>query len=265
MKKTPFHTRLLRFMQIIIWLIRILWTCRSSYLQKDEQQRMQQAQQWSAECLRILHIDLDIHGRQPEKLQHTLIVSNHVSWLDIFVLSKIFPVYFVAKKEIQGWPLIGRAIASLGTLFINREQRSESMLIAAAMAEKLECEQNMIFFPEARTSEDGLYVLPFKAALFESAIMSQSPILPVALRYYNTDEQRTTLPAYTRDISLWSSFWRIVSMPNIKVRVDIFPFVHYWEQENPKIDRFVLKEQVQKMIQEEVESDILTQRQPEST
>ena len=47
MKKTPFHTRLLRFMQIIIWLIRILWTCRSSYLQKDEQQRMQQAQQWS--------------------------------------------------------------------------------------------------------------------------------------------------------------------------------------------------------------------------
>ena len=54
---------------------------------------------------------------------NVLIVANHISWLDIFVLNAVQPSRFVAKAELARWPLVGRLIAGVGTLFIEREPR----------------------------------------------------------------------------------------------------------------------------------------------
>ena len=91
-------------------------------------------------------------------------VGNHASWLDIFVLRAAAPMFFVAKSEVRGWPLLGWIAAQTRTAFIERRRgaakEQEAMFLGRLTAGDILC-----FFPEG-TSSDGLRVLPFKSTLF---------------------------------------------------------------------------------------------------
>jgi len=67
-------------------------------------------QRWSARLLNMLGVDCRVHGRLGVDGGNVLIVANHVSWLDIFVLNAICPVRFVAKAELARWPLVGNLV-----------------------------------------------------------------------------------------------------------------------------------------------------------
>jgi len=118
-----------------------------------------------------------------------MFVCNHVSWLDIVVLSSVVPVSFVAKAEMASWPLLGWLAKIQRTIFVVREARRSSGQQADQIAERLAAHEIMILFPEATTT-DGNALAPFKTPLFEAAKraihradLDHATIQPVALDY----------------------------------------------------------------------------------
>ena len=256
--KTSLSTRLLRSLRIMRFLFTALW--RLHKMDSDNPiQRGRVINAIGALGLQILNVKLEFNHNEtaagdptkPDNGRGMLIVANHVSWLDIFVLATLYPCSFIGMQEIKRWPVIGTVARNAGTVFINRKNRKDIDPINAAIAASLKKSQNVAFFPEARTS-DGNGVLPFKAALFQSAINANAPIQPVALRYYDANGQRTTCVTFD-DVNLLQSFWRIISMTEIRVRVDrcqrIFP------QDHPEADRFLLKDLAEQAICEKVYAD----------
>ncbi len=113
------------------------------------------------------------------------VVSNHVSWLDIFALNARKRIYFVSKSEVAGWPGIGWLARATGTVFIKRD-RAEVGSQIAVFRTRLAAGHKLLFFPEG-TSTDGQQVLPFKpalfAAFFDPALRNTLQMQAVTLRY----------------------------------------------------------------------------------
>lgn len=131
-----------------------------------------------------LHIIGELSSKRP-----LLLVANHISWLDIAVLSAIAPVSFVAKAEMASWPLLGWLAKMQRTIFVVREARRSSGQQADQIAERLAAHEIMILFPEATTT-DGNALAPFKTPLFEaakraihSAHLDHATVQPLALQY----------------------------------------------------------------------------------
>lgn len=113
------------------------------------------------------------------------VVSNHLSWLDIFALNVRKRIYFVSKSEVAGWPGIGTLAKITGTVFITRDPRQAQKQTQIFESRLLEGHK-LLFFPEG-TSTDGMRVLPFKSTLFEAffrqKLRSEMYIQPVSLVY----------------------------------------------------------------------------------
>lgn len=248
MAKTSFFIRLKRIFQLIIWLFSVA----KQFRRLDNttlEQREQVLKQSALSGLKILNITLQ-HSVLPEKPNHKglLVVSNHISWIDIMAVCALYPCGFIAMKEILGWPIIGKIIKNAGTVFIDRSNRKEIDPINVAITEKLNQGANVCFFPEARTTL-GNNILPLKAALFQAAINSEAAVQPLALRYYDQN-QRTEQVSFAHT-NLITSIWRIVSIPNITVKIDVdTPFVP-----DNNADRFAIKEQVETFLRPIILSD----------
>jgi len=93
-----------------------------------------------------------------------LILSNHVSWLDICVITALAPVVFVAKSEVAGWPLFGWLARLQRTIFINRQARHQTGAATREIADRLLGGDAVVLFAEG-TSSDGIRVLPFRSSL----------------------------------------------------------------------------------------------------
>jgi lyso-ornithine lipid O-acyltransferase len=136
-------------------------------------------------CIRILRsieVRCDVEGRIPT---HGLVVSNHLSYLDIVILSAAMPCFFVAKSEIGNWPYFGKAARAGGTLFLDRSRRRSAERVADLIRERLKLSVPVLLFPEG-TSTNGT-MLRFHARLFEPAIRACAPITPAAIRYGTED------------------------------------------------------------------------------
>ena len=116
---------------------------------------------------RLLGVTIHCHGAVAGDLP-VLLVSNHISWLDIIVLSAVAPVSFVAKSEVSTWPFISWLAKLQGTIFINRENRLGAGRSAREIMVRLRAGENIVVFAEG-TSSDGNSVLPFKTSLFAAA------------------------------------------------------------------------------------------------
>ena len=135
-----------------------------------------------------VHIEGEVCGDHP-----VLFVSNHVSWLDIPVLSAVAPVSFVAKHEIGGWPFVGWLAKLQRSIFVDRERRGATVGTAREILRRLHDGDNMVLFAEGTTS-DGNGVLPFRTALFAAA----KPSGPEAERLKEGIVVQTLAIAYTR-------------------------------------------------------------------
>lgn len=146
---------------------------------------------------RILGIRLKIIGEPPRE-GPMLIVSNHVSWLDIMVLSAVAPISFVAKKEVARWPFFGRLAKLQRTVFVDRDSRHKTGHSRNEMQERLAAGDILVLFPEG-TSSDGWTVLPFKSSFFGAAEGSGVLVQPVSVVYgghRNLPMNRRLMPSY---------------------------------------------------------------------
>jgi 1-acyl-sn-glycerol-3-phosphate acyltransferase len=142
-------------------------------------QRAQWLQSASRLVLGSLQVRYVSEGTPPKS---GLIVANHLSYLDIAILSAISPCFFVAKSEIASWPYFGWAAKAGGTLFLDRSSRASAKAVADRIAERLSLPVPMLFFPEG-TSTDGSSVLPFHRWLFEPAVQTGAEVTPAAISY----------------------------------------------------------------------------------
>ena len=184
-----------------------------------EQQRLRVGW-WSARMLRRLGIALHSHGEP--RGGATLIVANHVSWLDILAINAVYPSRFVSKSDVRGWPLIGWLVACGGTLFIERERKRDALRVVHQVAAALKQGQTIALFPEGTTSE-GHGLLPFHANLLQAAVSTGTPVQAVALRFSDAAEPVSQAAAYVGDTHLLSSLWSVVSASQMCAQLQWLP------------------------------------------
>ncbi len=177
-------------------------------------------QRWSVRLLDILGIRLDTD--EPYVAPGSLLVANHVSWLDIFVINAAYPAAFVSKAEIRQWPLFGWLAAKNDTVFLRRGSRGHAKIVNGEIAALLELGRHVALFPEGTTT-DGSLVHPFHAALLQPAIEAGAPIQPLALCYRLPDGRFTRAPAYDGDVSLLDCLKAIVAEREIVARIHVLP------------------------------------------
>lgn len=178
------------------------------------------ARLWSSTLLRICGIRVRTHGRRPIRAPQ-LIVSNHVSWIDIVVINSVRPSSFVAKSEVRGWPVVGWLVAGAGTVFIERSRRHAVRDVVAALRTRFADGEPVGLFPEGTTS-DGSGLLPFYASLLEPGLATGVPIQPVALRFCHHG-QRSALAAFIGDDTFFANVWRVLGTSGLSIDVLFLP------------------------------------------
>ncbi|MGC9159522.1 MAG: lysophospholipid acyltransferase family protein, partial [Terracidiphilus sp.] len=133
----------------------------------------------SRQVLAGLGIRFQVEGRPPVR---GLVVCNHLSYLDILILSAAMPCFFVSKKEISHWPFFGWAARVAGTIFLDRASLASANAVAGEIAERLKLPVPVLLFPEG-TSTDGSQVLRFHARLIAPATAAGAPVTAAALSY----------------------------------------------------------------------------------
>jgi len=195
---------------------------------------------WMLRCaLCIVGGRLRVEGRLPRS---GLIVSNHLSYIDIAALGAACPCSFVSKAEVRKWPFIGWAAGLAGTVFVRRAHRSEVAGQVEDIKRAIARGVPIVLFPEG-TSTDGSQVLPFRSALLQAALETGCDVTPAALCY------RADPPGETvTDICWWGGvgflphLWRFLAVPSFEAEVvfgDSCP-----AQSDRKAEAVVLRERV---------------------
>lgn len=173
-------------------------------------------QSWSKLLLLVLGVRVKIEG-SPIQNSAVMLVSNHVSWVDIFILNSCRTTFFVAKKEIRDWPIVGRLVVQTGTIFVDRSSRSAMRGVNKELGERFAKGMCTGLFPEGTTS-DGLSVKSFFGGLLEAPLKAQIPIQPVAILLYHKG-QRSSFSSFIGDETLVHNIWILLSNFGISVTV----------------------------------------------
>jgi 1-acyl-sn-glycerol-3-phosphate acyltransferase len=133
-------------------------------------------------CCRLFNLHCTVRGELSAALP-TLFLSNHVSYLDVFVLGKYVPAFFIAKSEVANWPILGWLAKVQNTLFFERNSKKVRHQMKV-MSDHFDQSGNLILFPEG-TSTEGEHVQPFKSSLLQSAESSIKEVFiqPVTIVY----------------------------------------------------------------------------------
>lgn len=146
-----------------------------------------------------------------------LVVANHVSWIDITLMHSQRMVGFVAKAEIERWPLIGWLASRGSTIFHHRGDNESLHGVMHQMLTRLQSGSAVGVFPEGRTN-DGQAIGAFHARIFQPAVLAGVPAQPVALKYGAQGSAQTIVAFQPRENFL-QNFWRLLGEPARLVEV----------------------------------------------
>jgi 1-acyl-sn-glycerol-3-phosphate acyltransferase len=164
----------------------------------------------------------------PYKGAPVLYISNHISWLDIFVFGAVLRGSFVARGDLEGWPIFGYLSTLQQTVFVDRDNRVRSGRQLDQLTERLLEDDRLILFPEG-TSTDGTKVLPFKSSLFAVAERwpGDDPLLiqPMSIRYKTINGMPLTrhyrpFIGWYGDMDLAPHFWDFLQLGRIGVEIE---------------------------------------------
>lgn len=181
-------------------------------------QRQRLTRWWMRRLLGMLAVRVEITGRSAPA--PTLIVANHVSWLDIPCLLAALDTRFVAKTEVARWPLIGWLAAGIGSLFLARG--TGAGVTADGMTFALVAGERVAIFPEG-TSSDGRSVLPFHARLYQAAIRAAVPVQAVAIRYPLAAGGTNRVVPFVGDDNFIRHLWRLLGEHEVVAHLHFCP------------------------------------------
>ncbi|WP_410487434.1 lysophospholipid acyltransferase family protein [Acinetobacter sp. SAAs470] len=170
---------------------------------------------------KVFNIEVKVHGEIPRT--PALWVSNHISWLDIAVLGSGARVFFLAKAEIERWPILGKLAKGGGTLFIQRGS-GDSIRIREQIARFLQQGIPVLFFPEATTT-DGTRIKKIHGRILGAAIEVQKPVQICLICYVNQQGELDMVAPYVGDISLVEHVKKVVAMPKVTAHLMALPSI----------------------------------------
>ena len=194
----------LRKARLVSHLLHGMWVVATRFPKASAATREALNRQWSLKMLRLCGMRLVVHNDDARLDRGALVVANHISWIDIYVINAWRPTPFVSKAEIRQWPVVGWLAQQLGTVFIQREKRSDAKRIMHELSDRLSAGELMCVFPEGTTS-NGLALLPFHANMFQAAVSAAVPVQPLCIMYEDAQGRQSTAPAYIDDLSLGDS------------------------------------------------------------
>jgi 1-acyl-sn-glycerol-3-phosphate acyltransferase len=170
--------------------------------------------------LRCLGVRITVSGGPIRNLRGVLVVSGHVSWVDIFTVGAVMPGSFVAKAEMISWPALGVLARLMKVIPIERDSLRRLPEVVNAVAARLRAGHTVVAFPEG-TTWCGLGYGPFRPAMFQAAIDAGRPVQPLRLNYHHRDGSTSTVPAYIGDDTLFESIRRLIVARRTIVHVHV--------------------------------------------
>lgn len=213
---------LFRLARVMLHVFKGMAICATVFPWIGQEKRNGHIRRWSTRLLAMCNVTVEQAAGSVPALDHCVVVANHVSWLDIFVVHSLYPSHFVAKAEIRSWPLAGWLAEKAGTVFIARGNRRDLRHIFKGLVHSLEKGERVAFFPEGTTAAQGS-LLPFHANLFEAAIDAKVPVQPFALTYQDASGASHPSVDFIGETSFAESIVLILNGPPVKARLAILP------------------------------------------
>lgn len=174
---------------------------------------------WLTQACRAVLASLDVRvSVQGVMPSDGLIVSNHLSYLDILCYSSIAPCIFVSKAEVRGWPVFGRLATNGGTIYIDRTSKADAHRVASEIEAALRSGIRVVLYPEG-TSSGGDNVLPFHAPLLQSAVKAGCAITPACIAYEIKNGDPREDVCYWRDMTFASHFLGLLGKGKVHAHV----------------------------------------------
>ncbi|WP_158019017.1 lysophospholipid acyltransferase family protein [Mycobacterium basiliense] len=221
--------------------------------------------------LRCFGVRIAISGSPIRNLRGVLVVSSHMSWLDVFAIGSVLPGSFVARADMFTGGVVGMVARILRIIPIERASLRRLPAVVDTVARRLRAGQTVVAFPEGTTwcglahddaglgrprgrgsaggaaagASPGQHLGPgpFYPAMFQAAIDAGRPVQPLRLTYHHVDGSVSTAPAYVGDDTLWRSIRRLLRVRRTIARV------HVESLQLPGTDRRTLAGRCQTAVQ----------------
>jgi 1-acyl-sn-glycerol-3-phosphate acyltransferase len=222
-RPTPLPARITRFARVVTHLAGGLATTVFVFPWVGPPKKRALIRRWSRQLLQMLGVKRRVNWLRDGGMRgHILIVANHISWLDIFVLNAQQPSRFIAKAELRRLPVIGRLCQNVGTLFIERERRRDTHTVNRHTVDVLARGDLVAVFPEGTTS-DGTRLLKFHSSLFQPIVDARGEVQPIAIRYRTPADEYSDAPAFVGDLTMAGSLWRLTGEQSLIAELNILP------------------------------------------
>lgn len=199
---------------------------------------------WGRGCARIVGMDIKVIGTPPKS--PFFLVSNHLSYVDIFVYSAVSEAIFVAKSEVRSWPIIGFMMSTMGIIFVDRASRKDVVRVNDLIEKGMNEHQGILLFPEGTTS-NGEGILPFKASLLAYPASNNTPVSYATLSY-SSDREGADI---SNSVCWWGDmefFTHLLQLMNVK---KFSATVNFGDQRVSDGDRKVLTAKLQEKISDQ--------------
>lgn len=165
------------------------------------------------QLLGAMGCEVEVVGTPPRS---GLLVSNHLSYLDVLVIGAITPAAFVAKADVRRWPLVGPLTAAAGTVYADRTRRLDVARVSEEVGTALGSGVPVVIFPEG-TSSDGQRVLPFRSALL--GVPAGVPLTPASLSYELEGGSAALEVCYWGDMTFFPHLLHLLGRNRIRARL----------------------------------------------
>ena len=194
------------------------------YPRWDGERQRRYIQTWSKKLFKRIGIKVSVIDEHL-LASHSLIVSNHLSWLDIFLINVAQPSRFIAKESIRSWPLVGWLATKAGTVYLNRSSARDLRNAFNVLVTSLGQGEHFVFFPEGTSGGTQNRLLPFHSNLFEAAINAGASIQPCVLHYVDESNQFHFAIETTEKLGLVQSILRVLRSDTIHAKLIILPTI----------------------------------------
>ena len=225
-RQHPFRVvgRLLWFAgEVLLSWVDYLFHCVDCPQSSRLQARSLWLQRIARRVARIFKMEMQAVGNLPAR---GLLISNHLSYLDILLLSSLAPAVFVAKREVKSWPVMGLLAQLGGTVFINRQRRTHVGVVNDEIQVALDAGALVVVFPEG-TSSDGQNVLPFKSPLLEPAAQQRHPLAVACIQYTLADGDAGMEVCYWGEHSFFPHLLNLLSKRSVRATVRFAPVTNH--------------------------------------
>jgi 1-acyl-sn-glycerol-3-phosphate acyltransferase len=195
-----------------------IWFIGSFFIPNKHYWRQIIFRKWARGFNALLGMKIEVIGEAPRP--PFFLVANHLSYVDIPALRAVVEGIFVAKGEIEGWPLAGKMVRDIGMIYIDRERKRDIPRAGAEIIRRLGEGEGVIVFPEG-TSTKGEGVLPFNSSFLAFAANTDLPVTYASITYRMApgEGRASEMVCWWDDTTLLAHLWRLFSAPGFTAMI----------------------------------------------